>query len=1003
MSATGIDNLSYTQIGGYSNVTTNTSNSYVELNNDSLHCYTFSSFTGTFTNIYVFLAGGGKSAQSLALNTGGENGGHGINITNTSVVTIYNYGALVGGGGGGGYRGGYGGVGGGGGGGGYGNDYGGFGGSFVSGGSFVENNGGNATTAPINSAAGGGGGTSYRAVLASSNGGNGGTSSNYFGKNGGDGDASIAGGGGGAFGASGGYASANGVNIGGGGGASGGGFGGSGSGNGKGGNGGYSIYNTGTITNLYNSQGVNTYYGPLFYGGSSLPTNYYITVNSTTNYGQLFCTGWAAITTGSCNIYINPASTFIPSGYTKYTNVLVGNCFSAINTTNATINGKQVSWSIVASSPSTITIGSIAYTSFDLVVISIFSHYTKFIDVSNVDNSYYGFSFGNSFYNFSSNITTFTNNGYAILAAGGSRYNISTNGALDGGHAILISPNVTITNLHNYGNLLGGGGAGSNAYIYDSTSNGGRGGAGGGGGGSQGYGVIVYGSNSGGSLINVSDTTNTNGGNTNGGDGTTGSQSGGGGGGGGPGGNGGNGGIYSGVSGTSGIQYSTLTYNYAGGSGGFGKNNGLGGYNGGGGGYGGYDAVGAQGGGGGGGGGYGGNQGGNGGYSIFNNGGKITNLYNSQGMDSIILYTKTYYYGPLFYGGTLPINYYVYINSTTKYGKLYYTGWGVVTTTSTMTIDIDPTSIPTIGTTYTNVLVGNCFNPIYNKKTTLNSTTIVWSLLPSTSNIIINNTTFKSYDIYIQSVSSPGTGTILGSYLTLTGYLNSYSATTQTYINSIDSSNSITSTTFSGNLVSLNASYIIASGTGFTINSDQRIKKNMAPLSSTDSLQIVKDLKPSKYQYVDFLKGNVSKYGYLAQEVESVIPYVVSKNHAYIPNFFEIVKIEYQNKMILNKKTTEFLVIGTKLQFYDIDNNAIYREVQEIIDEKTVIVNETFSNEIETLFLYGQLVDDYRSIDTDQINTILLSGLKECNHEIEINAKNIYLLKNEIDEYNSKI
>jgi len=195
--------------------------------------------------------------------------------------------------------------------------------------------------------------------------------------------------------------------------------------------------------------------------------------------------------------------------------------------------------------------------------------------------------------------------------------------------------------------------------------------------------------------------------------------------------------------------------------------------------------------------------------------------------------------------------------------------------------------------------------------------------------------------------------------------------------------------------MSINATYLIASGVGFTINSDKRIKKNIESLSSTDSLQVVKALKPCQYNYVDFLKGTVSKYGYLAQEVEAVIPMVVKKNPAYIPNFFETVKIEDVN-IHLNEKNTDSLAIGTKLQFYDIQNAIHVRQVQEIIDDKTFIIDEALSG---TMFLYGQEVLDYRSIDTDQINTVLLSALNECNRHIENQENDILELKTEIEEY----
>lgn len=248
--------------------------------------------------------------------------------------------------------------------------------------------------------------------------------------------------------------------------------------------------------------------------------------------------------------------------------------------------------------------------------------------------------------------------------------------------------------------------------------------------------------------------------------------------------------------------------------------------------------------------------------------------------------------------------------------------------------------------------------------------------------------------------ASAGYGVMAASSLTLSGYLTSNPLDTNTkyYINGINKINNTTGTVSISNslaeYVSLYASYVIATGTGFTINSDERIKKNIAYLSSGKSLELVNALKPCAFEYVDVTKGTVPKYGYLAQEVETVLPNVVYTNPSYIPNFYEIVKIdECRQKIYLESKTTESLAIGTKLQFYDIQNVAIVREVQSIIDERSFTVTDAFPEGTETLFLYGQEVGDFRSIDTDQINVVLLSALQETSKKIADREKTIRELK----------
>jgi hypothetical protein len=65
-------------------------------------------------------------------------------------------------------------------------------------------------------------------------------------------------------------------------------------------------------------------------------------------------------------------------------------------------------------------------------------------------------------------------------------------------------------------------------------------------------------------------------------------------------------------------------------------------------------------------------------------------------------------------------------------------------------------------------------------------------------------------------------------------------------------------------------------------------------------------------------------------------------------------------------------------------------------------VNTCFLEETDTLFLYGQEVNDYLSIDMDQINTILLSALQECNNKIEKHKNRFENLKTKWSEYEKK-
>lgn len=60
--------------------------------------------------------------------------------------------------------------------------------------------------------------------------------------------------------------------------------------------------------------------------------------------------------------------------------------------------------------------------------------------------------------------------------------------------------------------------------------------------------------------------------------------------------------------------------------------------------------------------------------------------------------------------------------------------------------------------------------------------------------------------------------------------------------------------------------------TAFHARSDRRLKENIADLKN--SLDIVKQLDPKEYNFID--SGNKKSYGFIAQEIEEILPELVA-------------------------------------------------------------------------------------------------------------------------------
>ena len=273
----------------------------------------------TFTNSGVVLGSGGSIEKN------GKNG-----LFNSGYINVLiNTGGFLGGGGG--STGSQGGPGGGG------------AGTNSIGGSLINVSAKGGTTT-ISTGGGGGGGPTGRGGNANFSGGSGGY--NFGGGGGGDTNSGLSatfngGGNSGNTTGGGGYGGGNGAFFNGifiGGGGGGGGYG--------NGNGGYGIDNTGTIYKLINSQGCSStntsyYYGPLFYSGTA-PFNYNILINSTTQYGQLWCTG-NSNTNGSLTFGIADGSVITPGTYTSVLKFNSGK--SILNNTTGIYNNYK--WTLV--------------------------------------------------------------------------------------------------------------------------------------------------------------------------------------------------------------------------------------------------------------------------------------------------------------------------------------------------------------------------------------------------------------------------------------------------------------------------------------------------------------------------------------------------------------------------------------------------------------------------------------------------------------------------------
>jgi Chaperone of endosialidase/Head domain of trimeric autotransporter adhesin len=171
----------------------------------------------------------------------------------------------------------------------------------------------------------------------------------------------------------------------------------------------------------------------------------------------------------------------------------------------------------------------------------------------------------------------------------------------------------------------------------------------------------------------------------------------------------------------------------------------------------------------------------------------------------------------------------------------------------------------------------------------------------------------------------------------------------------------------------------------FNAFSDIRHKRILARNDSETALSKIIQLKPTQYNFIDTVsKGNKEKLGFIAQEVEIIIPLAVSKSKEYIPNIFDMA-LSFEHEQASKTLTIQLrkphdLKIGDDVKI--VTNSTEYGKVSKVIDDKTFVL-EGITNKPEGVFVFGKKVDDFRVVDYDHIFTMGISAIQALAKENE--------------------
>ena len=172
--------------------------------------------------------------------------------------------------------------------------------------------------------------------------------------------------------------------------------------------------------------------------------------------------------------------------------------------------------------------------------------------------------------------------------------------------------------------------------------------------------------------------------------------------------------------------------------------------------------------------------------------------------------------------------------------------------------------------------------------------------------------------------------------------------------------------------------------TGDSTFSDKRIKKNIQDLDGDESLNILRKITPCKYNLIDVQQGNNLNYGFIAQDIEPIVPDCINITKGEVPNIYSVGNVTNGNIITLENSDVNMLQLdmsNAEILVYDIFDVEKYIKIKHIIDNKTFEIEDTIKD--TKVFVFGQKVNNLKTITYNYIYTILTSCVKRIDETVQ--------------------
>jgi hypothetical protein len=194
--------------------------------------------------------------------------------------------------------------------------------------------------------------------------------------------------------------------------------------------------------------------------------------------------------------------------------------------------------------------------------------------------------------------------------------------------------------------------------------------------------------------------------------------------------------------------------------------------------------------------------------------------------------------------------------------------------------------------------------------------------------------------------------------------------------------------------------------------SDKRIKTDIKSIDTSFALDCIRKLNPVNYTHIEL---NCYEAGFIAQEVESIIPESVNQVEHILPDiksYGNVTEIDASLnifKIILDGEIDISLMVPPtglrckKSPDDPLENHKCH--IVEIKDNRTFIVEGDISDVLVDgrVYIYGTFVDDFRVLAKNCVFTYACAAVKQVDIEVQELKKENVLLRSEIQTINAEL